>query len=78
MSLKIDTNWLNWGAYLSAKRADSKKLPSITKRVSIIKSGVYPDFRLIEKRIQDRMEREKNDLQRVDTGSLEYSHQASK
>lgn len=71
MSLKIDTNWLNWGAYLSAKRTDSKKLSSITKRASIIKSGIYPDFRVIEKRIQERMEIEKNDLQRADTRGLE-------
>lgn len=62
MSLKIDTNWLNWGAFLSAKRTDSKKLSSITNRTPIIKSGVYPEFKEIEKKIQERMEREKNDL----------------
>lgn len=62
---KIETIWLNWGAYLSAKRIDSKKLSSITKRASIINSGVYPDFRVIEKRIQERMERE-NEIKQVD------------
>lgn len=68
---KIETIWLNWGAYLSAKRTDSKNLSPITKMASIVKSGVYPDFRVIEKRIKERMEREKNDLQRVDTRTLE-------
>lgn len=71
MSIRIEAIWLNWGAYLSAKRTDSKKLSSIIKGASIIKGGVYPDFRVIEKRIKERMEREKNDLQRADTRSLE-------
>lgn len=75
---KIETIWLNWGAYLSVKRTDSKKLSSIVNRAYLIRSGVYPEFKEIEKKIQERMEREKNDLQRTDTRDLEYSHQASK
>lgn len=33
MSLKIETIWLNWGAYLSAKRFEFGKLEKLRGRI---------------------------------------------